>query len=131
MGIKNGLIMRIRELLESFNFKEDEFVKKHNNKVELDYDLAEDLIHFMHNDDNVYRRNVYPTIAKCIDLVKAKKPTDLKLFRNAVEESYKEYVKQFPVKELPHKLENKMCEEICDKMHEDIIQHIKDGKYKG
>jgi hypothetical protein len=123
--------MRIHELLEGRFFDDSKFIKHTADGRELDYDLSEDLIHFMHNDDNVYRRNVYPTIAKCIDLVKAKKPTDLKLFRNAVEESYKEYVKQFPVKELPHKLENKMCEEICDKMHEDIIQHIKDGKYKG
>ena len=123
--------MRIHELLEGRFFDDSKFVKHNATGRELDYDLSEDLIHFMHNDDDVYRRSVYPAIAKCIDLVNAKKPTNSKLFKNSVEESYKEYVKRFPIKELQDTLDEKMCEEICSKMREDIIQHIKDGKYKG
>jgi hypothetical protein len=123
--------MRIHELLEGRFFDDSKFVKQTTDKREIDYDLAEDLIHFMHNDDDVYRRSVYPTIAKCIDLVKAKKPTDLKLFQNSVEESYKKYLQRFPIKELPEHLDKQMCKDICEKMHEDIIQHIKDGKYEG
>jgi hypothetical protein len=123
--------MRIHELLEGRFFDDSKFVKHTAEGRELDYDLSEDLIHFMHNDDDVYRRHVYPAISKCIDLVQSKKPTNLKIFKSSVEESYKQYIHQFPIKELPDHLDNKVCEEICDKIHEDIIQHIKDGKYKG
>jgi len=130
LGIKNGLIMRIRELLESFNFKEDEFVKKHNNKVELDYDLAEDLIHFMHNDDDVYRRHTYPALMKCIDSVKNKKATNGKMFAEAMKECYKLYKKKFPIRILPKEMDEDICEEACEKMHEEVLEHISSGKYK-
>jgi hypothetical protein len=122
--------MRIRELLEGRDFDDTPFVKHTADKREIDYDLTDDLIHFMHNDDHVYRRHLYPTILDCVDQLKVKKPVKTGLFKNAVEESYKTYVNKYPIKELPTRLDEKTCEDICKKLKEDILKHIEDGVYK-
>ena len=116
--------MRIQELLENAHFKELDYVKNHGDKRELDYDLVEDLLHFMHNDDHVYRRHVFPVLMKCIDNIKDKKSTDAKMFAETMKECYKLYKKKFPIRELPDMLEEKVCAEACKKMHEETREHI-------
>ena len=44
--------MRIRELLENKFFKDLDFVKSTEKGRELDFDLIEDLTHFMNYDDD-------------------------------------------------------------------------------
>ena len=122
--------MRIQELLESTNFKEEDFVKKTGDKEEIDYDLPDDLVHFMHNDDHTYRRHVYPVIVKCIHQMKAKKPTQSKMFAEAIKECYKIYSKKFPIRALPEELSEEQLEETCGKFHDELVTHVKDGKYK-
>jgi len=122
--------MRIQELLENAAFKEDNFIKKSGEKEEIDYDLADDLVHFMHNDDHVYRRHVYPVIVKCIGLLKHKKPTQSKMFAEAIKECYKAYSKKFPIRVLPESLEEDQLTEACEKIHSELLKHVKDGKYK-
>lgn len=122
--------MRIRELLESKHFKDEEFVTPTENGREINFDLAEDLIYFMNHDDDVYRRHVFPSIAKCIDRFNENQPTKAGMFRPAVEQSYRIYAKKYPIRELPESLDEEMCKEICTKIHEEFKQHIADGKYK-
>jgi hypothetical protein len=122
--------MRIRELLEGKQFNDLDFVKQTNDKREIDYDLVEDLMHFMNHDDEVYRRHVFPTIANCIDKVSAKSPTKSGMFKPVVEKSYKLYIDKFPIRELPDKIDSGICEQVCDKMHEEVVKHVTDGKYK-
>ena len=123
--------MRIQELLENASFKEDDFIKKSaDKKEEIDYDLADDLVHFMHNDDHVYRRHVYPVIVKCISLIKHRKPTQSKMFAEAIKECYKAYSKKFPIRVLPESLEEDQIKEACEKFHDELLKHVKDGKYK-
>lgn len=122
--------MRITELLEGKKFNDLDFVKVSGDKRELDFDLVEDLIHFMNEDDDVYRRHLYPVIADCINKVSAKRTPSSSIFKPVVEKTYEIYSKKFPIRELPNQLDTKMCEEVCDKLREEIIQHISDGKYK-
>jgi hypothetical protein len=122
--------MRIQELLEGRDFDDTKFVKDTSDKREIDYDLPDDLIHFMHNDDDVYRRHFYPAIAKCVDRMKLKQPTNISIFKPAVEKSYQLYIRKYPIKELEDNLEKKMCERICNKIHTDVIKDIHDGVYK-
>lgn len=121
--------MRIVELFEG-HFKDLDFVKQESDKRELDYDLVEDLIYFMNNNDDVYRRHVYPIIVKCIHSIESKTPTSPSLFKDAVINSYKKYITEFPIRELPSTLSNKTFKEVCTKMHEEVCQHAKEGKYK-
>jgi hypothetical protein len=122
--------MRINELLENKHFKEDDFVQKNGEGREINFDLAEDLIHFMHQDDDIYRRHTYPAIANCVDKLESKRDPKIGIFKPAVENSYKIYIKKFPIRELPDSLDEELCKQICEKMHEEVIQHINDGKYK-
>lgn len=122
--------MRINELLEGKKIDDLNYVKISGDKREIDYDLVEDLAFFMNNDDNVYRKHVYPSVSKCLSHVKLKVPFSHNLFKPAVENSYKLYIQKFPIRELPDMLDEKTCEQVCKKMHEDLRDHIKDGKYK-
>jgi hypothetical protein len=122
--------MRIRELLEGRDFDDTPFIKHTADKRQIDYDLTDDLIHFMHNDDHVYRRHLYPSIMKCVEQVNGKKTAKSHLFKSAVEESYKTYLKKYPIRELPDHLDEETCEDICKKLKEDILKHIEDGVYK-
>jgi hypothetical protein len=123
--------MRIRELLEAKKFDEKEYVLQTGEGRELNFDLIEDLIHFMNEDDDIYRRHTYPAIASCIDKVSAKGKPSHNIFAPAVKECYKLYSQKFPIRELPEELDEKMCEQVCEKIHETVIQHITNGKYKG
>lgn len=122
--------MRIRELLEGKSFKDLEFVRKDGDETVLDYDLVEDLAFFLNNDDDIYRRFVYPAVHKCVESHGKKLKTSPEVFKQAAVEGYKEYIKKFPIRELPDSLEDDLCNEVCGKMHEDVYKDIGEGLYK-
>lgn len=122
--------MRITELLEGKHFNDLDFVRDSEDGREIDFDLPEDLIHFMNSDDHVYRRHLHHPVLQCIHQSKKKVKTKPSLFKPAVENSYKLYAKKFPIRELPNELDEKMCNEICEKLHEQVCKDISEGKYK-
>jgi hypothetical protein len=122
--------MRINELLEGKIFNDLDFIKTNGDKTDIDYDLCEDLMHFMHNDDNVYRRHLYPVIAKCLNHVKHKSNPKADYFKSAVDECYQQYIKKFPIRQLPTTLDEKTLKEVCDKLCEEFKEHHEEGKYK-
>jgi hypothetical protein len=123
--------MRITELLEGKNFDDLQFVKhKEDGGREVDFDVPDDLIFFMKNDDDVFRRIVYPSIAKCVDRIDANQKTNPSLFTHAVRESYKQYINKYPIRELPDSIDDETCNETCKKMHEEICKNHSEGKYK-
>jgi hypothetical protein len=122
--------MRIRELLEGKKFNDLEFIKQDEEGTGINYDLIEDLAFFMHNDDDIYRRHVYPSVVQCIDGMKSKKQINPNIFKAAVEESYRNYLKKFPIRQLPTSLDEELCLEVCKKLHDDFRKDYDDGKYK-
>lgn len=120
--------MKIVELLEGKHFKDIDFVKSVGDKGEreLNFDLSEDLIFYMNNNDEAYRRHLHPVISTCIN----KKNTSSEIFEKAVKECYNMYIKEYPIRELPNSMDEKQIKETCDKLHETVHQHISDGKYK-
>lgn len=122
--------MRIIELLEGKKFNDLDFVKTDGAKTEIDYDLCEDLIFYMNNDDDVYRRHVYPSVSRCINRIETNEKTNPSIFTNAVKESYKQYIRKYPIRNLPDDIEEVTFKEVCKKMHEEICKNHSDGKYK-
>lgn len=122
--------MRINELLEGKNFDDLDFVKDDENGRELDFDLTEDIVFHMNNDDDTYRKHVYPSITKCLSIIKSKKKGNPDIFKDAVIESYKTYRKEYPLRELPDELDEKTLKEVCKKMYEEVLEQHADGKYK-
>lgn len=122
--------MRIRELLENTEFNDLEFVKKNGHSNELDYDLVDDLIHYMNEDDEIYRRHLYPVISDCVRKMDANRKIDSSIFKNTVAECYKSYVKKFPIRQLTDEIEDETLEETCKRMYEEMCKHYEEGKYK-
>lgn len=122
--------MRIRELLESKYFNSEEFVSHHEDGKDINFDLIEDLVYFLNNDDDVYRRLLYPKVAECLDQHTANRPTKSSVFMPAVNKGYEIYKQRFPIKELPFNLDEEMVKQVCNKLHDDFKQHISDGHYK-
>lgn len=121
--------MRIEELLENKQFKDSDFIKNTDNGREIDYDLKDDLIYFMNNDDHVYRRHFHPAISTCVDKINENGKVSPKIFKTAVENSYEAYTNKFPLRELPLRLDLETCEDICKSIFEEVKKHIDEGEY--
>lgn len=119
--------MRIEELLENKTYKIDEF-SPDKNKYGLDFDLVEDMTYFMNNDDDTYRRHVYPAVIKCIKKIKSGNRVDPSIFEEAASECYKDYMKKYPIRQLPDMLDEELTFNICEKMYKEVCQHVEDGK---
>ena len=117
--------MRIRELLEGKKFNDNDFVKTENGQRDIDYDLAEDLVYFINNNDDVYRRQLYPAIARHLNAKKSLSPS---LFKSVIADSYQLYRKEYPIRELPASLDSETCQEACEKLHDEIDKAIQEGK---
>ena len=122
--------MRIRELLENTEYMDSNFGQKEKANNEPDFDVLDDLVFFMHNDDDTYRRQLHPIILKCIDAVKQKKKLNSSIFADAVRNGYKHYLANYSIQELPDELDEKQVKEVCKKLSDDVYIHISNGKYK-
>ncbi len=125
--------MRIRELFENTNavFDENKFVEKNQKgKYEPNFDLVEDLIYYMNEDDEMYRRHLYPVLAKALQSLSGKKNIDCSIFSRAVEECYKSYTKKFPIRYIPDELDNGLREQACTKLFDNLKKDFEEGKYK-
>jgi hypothetical protein len=115
--------MKITELLESFPHKVD------TKQDQLPYDLAEDLMFFMRNDENFYRKHYYPHIAKIKEQVKQGRKLSSNVFMPMVQHAFECYTDKFPIRGLPESLEDDLCEEICSKLRTEEVQHINNDIY--
>jgi hypothetical protein len=122
--------MRIRELLEGSKFKDDEFVKQldDSGKREINYDLPEDLIFFMDNDDDAHRTQIDEVVDSIMKKIKKDEETRPEMLIKPVKECYKLYKEQYPIRELPDEMDKKVLKDTCVKYHDLILQRIDDGK---
>lgn len=111
--------MKIQELLENFPGK-DPMEKKEI----LPFDLADDLMFFMRNDDDFYRKNYYPHIVKCKQHVQQGRDLSSRVFQPLVQHAYEVYQSKFPIRSLPESLDEEMCEEICSQLRTEEFKHI-------
>lgn len=106
--------MRIRELVENIQDK------NHNGiDDQLEYDLADDLLFFMNNDDDTYRRHVYPVMFKAKNAHKNGIKFDRNLFSDVITKAYENYNKKFPRRELPETLPEDISSQICNSLYDE------------
>jgi hypothetical protein len=101
-----------------------------DHKEEKAFDLDDDLIYYMHNNDDVYRNNFFPIVHACHKTFKSGKAFGHRVFKPAVLKSYEMYKKEFPVRELEDELDEEMCDKICKKIHEQELKNMREGLYK-
>ncbi len=123
--------MRINELCESIDKELEKPAYDPEDPHGLGFDVREDLAFFMNHDDNVYRRHTFPTILKIKDLAESGKQTDYKLFDKAVRECYSVYQDKFKGHKLPEMLDQALIDDVARKLHDEELERIKNGEYKG
>lgn len=86
----------------------------------LDFDLQDDLIFFMHNDPEFYRKEYYPIHRKFKKILDSERNVSAKAFAPLVKKAYSQYLNKFkeelPVEKLEEELQEKELEEICEKL---------------
>ena len=121
--------MRVIELLEGTNFDDLKFVEQQGDKKKINYDLEDDLIYYMNNNDTIYRRHLYPVIIKCVNNIKSNKPVTADIFIDAVNAGYDSYIEEYPIRELPKKLDHKTSKRICNTILKTVKDDVRDKKY--
>lgn len=97
---------------------------------ESKFDLDDDLIFFMHNNDDFYRRNLFPVLKVCKNKFDHGGGFSHRMFKPIVMKAYEAYKKEFPLRELTDSLEEEKCEAIARKIYETELGNMKDGKYE-
>ena len=115
--VGHGEIMRIDELFDRNKFKKE------------DFDLKDDLIFYMNNSPEFYRKHYYPTICTFKECYDKDITVNPRAFSKLVEQAYKMYLKEFPVIGLNETLDKNIFEEICSEIHQMELENIKEGHY--
>ena len=117
--------MKIRELFESFSptDKEGDLTEK------AEYDICEDLVFFMNNDDEFYRRHYYPHLINCKNAIKRGHDIKAEAFRSVVKKAYECYLEEFNEEILPESLSEQDFSSICEKIKEEEVKNIKNKMY--
>jgi hypothetical protein len=105
------------------------FGSEKDKEKDLGYDLKDDVIFFMNNDPEFYRKRYFPTMLRFDKYCKEGKSINPRAFKSLVDEAYAIYQNKFPVEGLEHKLKQEMCEEICEAIHEQEVKNSKNGVY--
>ena len=103
---------------------------KHEGKKDLGYDLMDDLMFFMNNDPQFYRKKYFPTMLKFDKYCDQGKHVGPRGFEPLVKFAYECYQNKFPVEGLEPELDKDLCEKICNELHKRETKNCEDGVYK-
>jgi hypothetical protein len=95
------------------------------DKKELDFDLADDLIFFMRNDPSFYRTSYFPLVSKFTNRCSKDSTPGPVFFKDIVTDAYKQYKEKFQVEALEEELSIDMLKEICTKIHKEEFEDFK------
>ena len=115
--VGHGKIMRIDELFDPNKFKKD------------DFNLKDDLVFYMNNQPDFYRKHYYPAMCMFKEYYDNDKKINPGAFGKMVERAYKMYRNEFPVQGLNETLDKDIFEEICAEIHKTELENIKQGHY--
>lgn len=112
------------------NMKINEFHDPIDSK--LPFDVVDDVVVFMRNDPQFYRKSFFPAVAKVADLHRAGKPLDKnKCLGDMVERALEGYCNKFKIAKLPDEIfTNEDREAIINKIFSEEMEEIKKGEYK-
>ncbi len=109
--------MKINELVDPQNFNAEE------------YDVKEDLIFFMNNDPDFYRKFYYPSMCKMKLHVDRGDEFNTSKFMPLIKHAYEEYKVKFPVKNIDSNLSEEDLLDISSKIYETELENISNGHY--
>lgn len=98
----------------------------------LPFDVVEDVVVFMRNDPQFYRKSFFPAVARVADLHRAGKSIDKnECLGDMVERALEGYCKKFNVAKMPDEVfTNEDRDQIIDKVFSEEMEEIQKGEYK-
>jgi hypothetical protein len=99
------------------NMKIFELFSSDNKNNKIDFDLADDVIYFMNNDPNFYRKQYFPFLTKFQNHCDQGKQVSPKAFLPIVKRASEEYQKRFPIQGIEEAINDGQLQEICEKLH--------------
>lgn len=113
--------MKFQDILKSLN---------EASEPKLEFDLKDDLVYYMNNDGQFYRRQYYPFLLSFKKAVDAKKSITPAAFESLVRQGYEEYTKKFPHPLIKKDIDEDFCKEMCESLYERELAHIEKGIYE-
>jgi len=110
--------------------KTDSHNKVKDEKNKLGFSLAEDLVYFMHHNDDFYRRHFFPVIKTCKAHFESGGKFSHRVFKPIINKAYEAYKKEFPIRELDESLEEDFTEEVAKTIYDTELKNLEDGLYK-
>lgn len=95
-----------------------------------EFDLNDDLIFFINNDPEFYRKDYYPFIRRFKNHCDHDKEVKVSAFVPIVKKAFSHYQNTFPVQGLESKLKEDDLQEICEKLHGQEMEHYQNEKKK-
>ena len=96
----------------------------------LPFNVVDDLVIYMKNDPQFYRKELFPKMCDVQEVVKKGKKYNKKSLLPTVEYAIKEYINKFQIKKLPEELctrEEKMM--VIDQILKAEIENFRNGEY--
>tara|TARA_B110000503_G_C6954028_1_gene332207 strand:+ start:93 stop:440 length:348 start_codon:yes stop_codon:yes gene_type:complete len=97
---------------------------------ELPYDVVEDLKVFMTQDNDFYRKNIFPRLGEVQSAVSKGGKYNKKMLLPVIEQGILEYLKKFDIKKRPHEFMNDGQKLECiSSMLKDEMENFRKGEY--
>ena len=114
----------------SGNMKLVEFTNPEENR--FDFDVVDDIIVFMRNDPQFYRKSFFPAVSKVADMHRNGQSIDQnKCLGSMVEKALGEYCARFNIATMPDEVFNDNDRQsIIDRLFSEEMEQIKQGEYK-
>jgi hypothetical protein len=92
----------------------------------LDFDLVDDVVYFINNDEEFYRKYAFPVVDKFVHLCKKGKTPSVGYFKVLANNGYKEYQVKFPHSNIPEKLPSPDLRDMCHKLFKQEFDRFHD-----
>ena len=99
-----------------------EILDKPSETKKLDFDLVEDLIFFIYNDQEFYRTRFYPAEVKFKKLANAGTTPRPSSFKSIVQDAYAKYYDKFKTEGLSSSLPDEALSQTCSKLHAKVLE---------
>lgn len=89
-----------------------------------DFDLVDDLIHYINNDPEFYRTRFYPVVHKFEKKIKNGEEMAHTYFSNIVKQAYSRYIDKFELIDFPEDIDADTLDDVCKKIKKQHLESI-------
>lgn len=105
-----------------------EIFSQHIEEKKIDFDLVDDVIYFMNNDPEFYRKEYFPFLTKFQHHCDKGNQVSPKAFFPVVSRAVDQYKTKFPVDGLEEAMNENQISEICEKLQSQELANYHNKK---